>query len=142
MELVLKSKCLMPFKVLPLFLLLGGGGIVAQQPQSSLPGSGSGAGPTNDIRDAWPGIADSTNAWAGAIRRSTGWDEALNANLGAVRPQAQKGMAVAALRLGYSYFVGNGVERDYGEARQWLLKAAESHFAPAEFLLGIGSLEG
>lgn len=136
----------MPLRV-PILLLLAlpcSTGLAEQSP--ALPFTVSeartSAPSTNDLRDAWPGIADATNEWAVAIRQKDGWDDVLGATLAQTQAKAEKGVAVAQLRLGYSYFAGAGVERDYLLAQGWLLKAAVSRLAPAEFLLGIACLNG
>jgi TPR repeat protein len=128
-----------------LLLVLCSAGGMAQQPQSqtfSVPETKSSAASTNEFGDAWPGIATATNEWAAAIQKMDGWDEVLRSTLTEARTQAEKGVAVAQLKLGYSYFAGDAVERDFSAASQWLLKAAASHLAPAEFLLGIAYLNG
>src|SRR5205814_8197754 len=83
-----------------------------------------------------------TNEWAAAIRRTDGWSEISQASLPKTRECAEKGQPVAQLKLGYLYYVGHGVERDYSEAVKWLVKAADSNFAPAQFLLGEAHLKG
>lgn len=124
--------------------LLAPGWLMAQQPAFGLGGSSAQAGfpGTNAFYDEWEGIAGATNQWALAIRQSEGWGNIRQASLEETRERAQKGQAVAQLKLGYLYYAGEGVERDYSGAITWLEKAAKSGFAPAEFLLGEASLKG
>src|SRR6476660_4506660 len=90
---------------------------------------------TNELRDVWPGIATATNQWALDIRQQPEWNQVTNVTISDAVALAEKGIAVAQLRLGYLYFVGQGVEQDYVLADRWLLKAAESQLPPAQFLL-------
>ena len=114
----------------------------AAKPPISLSPARAGANLTNELRSVWPGIARATNAWAVAIRQQPQWAEVTNATIAEVPAQAEKGIALAQLRLGYAYFAGDGVEQDYFNASHWLLKAAEAQLAPAQFLLGIAYLDG
>jgi TPR repeat protein len=95
-----------------------------------------------ELRDVWPGISEATNAWALQIRQDQEFNNVNRATSAQVKAQAEKGSAIAALRLGYSYFSGDGLERDFDKAYLWLTKAAGAHLAPADFLLGIASLNG
>ena len=49
---------------------------------------------------------------------------------------AKQGNAEAQYRLAYSYFEGNGVEKDYVEAYKWFRKAAEQGNADAQSMVG------
>ncbi|HYG35341.1 MAG TPA: SEL1-like repeat protein [Clostridia bacterium] len=127
-------------------LLISAEGVLAQRGVGAITG-GSLANPTETIstalRDEWPGIPTATNEWAVAIRSLGEWSAALKASIPETRSQAEKGSAVAQLKLGYSYFAGeDGLERDYVEAAKWLEKAAGSGLAPAQFLLGVIQLNG
>ncbi len=44
--------------------------------------------------------------------------------------------AVAQYRLGFNYYFGIGVERDYQEALKWFRKAAKQGHAGAQYELG------
>src|SRR5213075_1686810 len=68
---------------------------------------------TNELRDVWPGIATATNAWAASVRQQPQWNEVTNATIPDALAIAEKENAVAALRVGYAYFVGDGVAQDY-----------------------------
>ena len=125
------------------FLLAGVS--IGQEPPKA---GASAAGPrlsataTNVFYDEWNGIAQATNRWATAIRNADGWSTINIASFDEARTRAEKGQAVAQLKLGYCYFTGTEVPRDHEAAVKWLSKAAESDFAPAQFLLAVASLKG
>lgn len=100
------------------------------------------AAQTGKLQDEWPGIAAATNDWALALRHRPEWNAVLRASPDAARDLAAKGAALAQLRLGYSYFAGDGLTQDYAEALPWLQKAAQANLPPAQFLLGLGRLFG
>lgn len=50
--------------------------------------------------------------------------------------QAQKGDIQAQNELGHMYYVGDGVQIDYGKAEVWFRKAAEKGDADSQFMLG------
>jgi len=58
------------------------------------------------------------------------------------KAKAEKGEAEAQVRLGASYFIGQGVEQDYTEAVKWLQKAAEQGVARAQVFLGSAYANG
>ena len=41
------------------------------------------------------------------------------------RTKAERGAALAQLKLGYSYWLGQGIEQDEKEGVKWLTKAAD-----------------
>ena len=49
---------------------------------------------------------------------------------------AQQGNAQAQTYIGYLYYTGEGVPRDYSAAAKWYRKAAEQGYANAQFRLG------
>ncbi|HLH55787.1 MAG TPA: SEL1-like repeat protein [Verrucomicrobiae bacterium] len=106
------------------------------------PGAGAEVGSILDLRDAWPGIATATNDWAKALRKLPQWQQVNGATLAQTEALARDGAALAQLRLGYTYFAGDGVERDYPTAVRWLRPASDAQFAPAQFLLGVANLNG
>ena len=57
-------------------------------------------------------------------------------SLEALRKGAEQGDAVAQVKLGVGYELGEGVPQDYAEAVRWYRKAAEQGAAPAQFNLG------
>lgn len=128
------------------FLLLGLGlrGLSAPQAPLSSPVSEDrlAIALTNALRDAWPGIAEATNSWAVFIRERADWTNAIQVSFARTLAEAEKGSAVSQLKLGYSYFTGEGIDRDFAAANQWLEKAAGAKLAPAEFLVGVASLNG
>lgn len=137
-------KCRLSFLVPTIGLALWAPGAIMGQ---ATPGPAPASAQTmlsgsNAFYDEWDGIAGATNLWALAIQKGDGWGSIRQANLQETRDRAETGQAVAQLKLGYVYYVGVGVERDYSVAVSWLTKAAESDFAPAEFLLGEACLKG
>jgi len=131
--------------VLSLILAFSWGRALAQEasgPPMSLAQTKPVINLTNELRDVWPGIATATNQWALDIRRLPDWNQVTNVTISEAVALAEKGIALAQLRLGYSYFVGEGIEQDYMLADRWLLKAAESPLPPAQFLLGVAYLDG
>lgn len=52
------------------------------------------------------------------------------------KTKAEHGDAVAQSKLGFLYFDGRGVEKDFAEAAKWLRKAAEQGDAQAQYQLG------
>jgi len=56
--------------------------------------------------------------------------------------KAQAGDAQAQFNLGYFYQEGQGVHRDYDQARNWYRKAAEQGFSNAQLNLGMLYFEG
>ncbi len=50
--------------------------------------------------------------------------------------QAQKGDIQAQNELGRMYYIGDGVQIDYGKAEVWFRKAAEKDDADSQFMLG------
>lgn len=91
---------------------------------------------TGDLHEGWPGIATATNEWAVKIRERPDWAEVSKASIERVIVLAERGGALAQLRLGYSYFAGDGLPADPAHAVKWLLKAAQEGLAPAQFMLG------
>src|SRR5579864_1276513 len=129
------------------FLILGMGchAVSAQQaPPGAIPVPSRAVGARSivELRDAWPGIADATNQWAQALRSQPEWAEVAGATIEQTKSLAEKGVPLAQLKLGYSYFAGDGVDRDYAAAVRWLHPASDAHLVPAEFLLGIAYLNG
>lgn len=104
---------------------------------------GDAQGPSREeLFDCWPGLATATNNWAIAARRSPSWTNVFNADLTQTESLASDGVALAQLRLGYCYLLGQDAPRDYATAVRWLRPASEAHLAPAEFLLGVALLNG
>ena len=129
------------------FLILGMAchAVSAQQaPPGALPvpNPAVGARSISELRDAWPGIADATNQWAQALRIQARLAEVAGATIDQTKSLAEQGVALAQLKLGYSYFAGDGVDRDYVAAVRWLRPASDAHLVPAQFLLGIAYLNG
>lgn len=54
-----------------------------------------------------------------------------------LRARAEEGDAEAQNELGSSYYTGNGVLQDDGEAAQWIKRAADQGYAPAQYNLGL-----
>ncbi len=54
-----------------------------------------------------------------------------------LKAMAEKGNADAQARLGFLYYTGNGVPKDYVKAAEWCRKAAEKGDANAQHLLGM-----
>ena len=50
--------------------------------------------------------------------------------------KAQGGNPEAQSALGYAYYYGDGVKRDFGKARKWWVKASGNGSSEAEFALG------
>lgn len=125
-------------------LLLGSSAFGAARSPLALavPQSSTGPALENELRDVWPEVATSTNQWAVAVRQKTGFNEALRGTPAELTVLAESNNAPAQLRLGYSYFAADGLERDYTQSARWLAKAAEAQLAPAQFLLGICKLNG
>ncbi len=55
---------------------------------------------------------------------------------------AENGHVAAKREVGQSYMYETGVVQDYAKAHSWLMKAAKSHDAEAEFSVGILFFEG
>ena len=53
-----------------------------------------------------------------------------------VKAAAEQGNAEAQFLLGLQYKVGDGIDKDRGEAVKWLRKSAESGYAEAQYALG------
>jgi TPR repeat protein len=53
-----------------------------------------------------------------------------------LRPLADQGVASAQTRLGFMYWLGQGVSRNYAEAPKWYRLAADQGAAKAQFALG------
>ena len=53
-----------------------------------------------------------------------------------VKAAAEQGNAEAQFLLGLQYKVGDGIDKDRGEAVKWLHKSAESGYAEAQYALG------
>lgn len=53
------------------------------------------------------------------------------------RPLAERGQLLAQYNLGRMYFSGEGVAKDYGEAKKWFERAAAQEYAPAQNSLGL-----
>jgi len=49
---------------------------------------------------------------------------------------AEQDDAVAQYNTGFSYYLGQGVPKDYAEAVKWFRKAAAQNYAPAQSMLG------
>jgi uncharacterized protein len=131
--------------LLVLSLVFASARVSAQQSvATSLPAPiGRTPGPSSaELRDCWPGIAEATNDWALAIRRSGDWTNVSGASLSKAESLARASNGLAQLRMGYSYLVGEEVNRDFSAAVRWLRPAGEAHLAPAEFLLGVALLNG
>ncbi len=62
--------------------------------------------------------------------------------VGKAMNDADAGNADAQFELGKMYYVGNGVPRDYTEARRWYAKAAAQGHAKAQICLGNMHYEG
>jgi len=58
------------------------------------------------------------------------------------RRAAEQGEANAQNDLGYIYYSGHGLPKDYAEAVKWYRKAAEQGEAPAQYNLGLMYAEG
>ena len=82
----------------------------------AIPETSAGANLREDLYDAWPGIATATNSWALSIRQLPQWDQVHHSTLPQSLAMASNGVAVAQLRVGYCYFSGDGLERDYDRA--------------------------
>ena len=88
-----------------------------------------------------PARADATaDALAAALAAEARHDYATELKL--LRPLAERGNALAQLRLGTMYFSGPlvqgvGIRRDYAEAARWFRKAAEQGNALAQIGLGL-----
>lgn len=54
-----------------------------------------------------------------------------------VKKLAERGNAEAQNNLGYRYYNGKGVKRDYAEAVKWYRKSAEQGYAEAQYWLGL-----
>ena len=54
-----------------------------------------------------------------------------------LRAKAESGDASAQFNLGHSYYMGEGVTKNYVEAVKWCRKAAEKNNASAQFNLGV-----
>lgn len=89
---------------------------------------------------SWGSIASATNHWAVMLRQQQGWSAVAGAPLEKVRALAAGGLPLAQLELGFCYYTGDGLERDYAQGARWLLKAQQ--FPLAQFLLGAASLRG
>jgi TPR repeat protein len=61
---------------------------------------------------------------------------------GRIRADAEQGDVSAQANLGFMYFLGSEVPRDYEEAARWFRRAAEQNMAIAQFNLGMMYLEG
>jgi TPR repeat protein len=59
-----------------------------------------------------------------------------------IKPQAEKGDAVAQFILGFMYDEGQGVPQDYAEAAKWYRRAAEPGNAAAQSDLGLMDDQG
>ena len=57
-------------------------------------------------------------------------------SISALKRQAESGDAKAQARLGYSYFSGRGVPKNYAQAEVWWRKAADQGDANAQYNLG------
>jgi TPR repeat protein len=86
--------------------------------------------------------SSATNAWAEKLRQNQDWATVLNGSASEVREKAQQGVAVAQLKLGYCYWLGDGLERDEKEGVKWLTKASGQGLAPAQFILAQAYLKG
>ena len=53
-----------------------------------------------------------------------------------LEPLAYKGYAPAQFALGWAYFDGDGVRRDYAKAYEYFLAAAEQAYPGAECMIG------
>ena len=130
----------------PLFfcwaLLLAPAAWPQQRLPLAIPETSAAANFREDLYDAWPGIATDTNAWAVTVRQQPQWEQVHRASLSETFQLASNGVAVAQLRLGFTYFVGDGVNRDVELGSEWLLKASAARLAPAQFLVGIAFLNG
>ena len=73
-----------------------------------------------------------------AVQGGSGPDDASHdaGDLESLRKSAEHGDVKAQLALGDKYCTGDGVTRDYREAREWYLKAAEQGSAEAQNSLG------
>jgi len=99
-------------------------GLAQQRLPVAIPETTAGLNLTNALQDVWPAIGSATNQWAVSIRQLNGWPEARDADIKTALKLAEQGNAPAQLRIGYCFFSGDGLERDYAQAVAWLLKAA------------------
>ena len=60
----------------------------------------------------------------------------MESTLQQLQAEAQRGNAQAQYALGGAYYNGNGVTRNPAQGAQWLLRAAEGGYAPAQCDLG------
>lgn len=81
---------------------------------------------------------DNVNTQNNATKTSTKETEATNntSNIETLLRKANNGDAESQNRLGYMYFLGIGVTKNYTEARNWYQKAAEQGYASAQYRLG------
>ena len=93
-----------------------------------------------DLWHIWLSTATATNAWATTLRQQEGWPLVVDAPPDKTLTQAQQGLKAAQVKLGYAYFAGEGVQKDYTNGIKWLREAQT--FAPAQFLLGAATLRG
>jgi uncharacterized protein len=114
-----------------------------QQPLSIvIPETSAAADLKEDLYDVWQGIATATNSWAIALRQQPQWAAVRQSSLAQALSMATNGEPIAELRVGYCYFSGDGLERNFELAANWLLKASAAQLAPAQFLAGIAYLNG
>ena len=113
---------------------------VSQQPNHQLPvwsaeeGTGRDTGPTEAEKAAAAShlAGDFAAYWYKVLGEQNFSDD-----VGGIRKAAEKGDADAQAKLGSSYYVGQGVPRNYSQAFYWYSKAAEQGNALAQSNLGV-----
>jgi len=59
-----------------------------------------------------------------------------------MRKAAENGHKIAQYNLAQKYENGDGVEQNYGVARNWYIKSAEQNYIPAQQTLGFNCIKG
>ena len=65
------------------------------------------------------------------------WEKATNGDLPALRALAEKGYALAQMKLSRRYEEGDGMPRNSEEALKWCRKAAEQGDPDAQYVMGL-----
>lgn len=63
-------------------------------------------------------------------------DEEISEEVQIIKSRAERDVPEAQYQLGERYFKGDGICKDYEEARKWYLRAAENGYAKAQQMLG------
>jgi TPR repeat protein len=98
----------------------------------------------NHARREGAGVAESTPPSGGknTQEKSEQSDEKEQFDPEQIRKAAEQGDAIAQVRLGLMYSVGDGVPKDDIKAEEWIRKAAEQENAHAQYLLGLSYYSG